>query len=92
MFPEFSIPISVFLGLYAFFILFYVIYSLFNIYHLVRFGVSGPFLFGLLGVYLIGTVVLLAMSGLSLMRFDWSTPFSITTLLQGPEPASLFKL
>ena len=91
-FPEFSIPIAFLLGIYGLFVVFYIIWSFFNIYHLMRFGVASLFLTTLVTVYAIGSLVLLGASGLSLLRYDWSTPFSVTAILQGPSPESLFDL
>ena len=84
-FSEISFPIYLFLGIYGFFLLFYVIYSLFTIMHLVKFGVAGFPLYALVIVYTGGTILLVAGSILLLARYDWtySVPLTfITNLLQ----------
>lgn len=91
--PVFSIPIAVLLILYAIFILFFLLYSFFNMYHVLRFGVANVTTCAIVAVYVTGSVILLGVSAASLLRYDWSTPFSVTAIFEGPEGAkSLFDL
>ena len=75
--PNVSIPIAVFLIVYGAYMLFYVLYALFNVYHLIRYGVYG------LGMYLIvtlftgGTILLVAGSAFLLLEYDWTQPISV---------------
>lgn len=69
---EISFPIIVFLGVYGFFLLFYIIYSLFTVMHLVKYGVAGFPLYLLTAVYAGGTILLVSVSIFMLARYDWT--------------------
>ena len=71
-FTDFSIPVSLFLGIYGCFLLFYIIYSLFNVYHLLKYGVAGLPLYLLVVVFTGGTILLVGGSILLLLNYDWS--------------------
>jgi hypothetical protein len=91
--PEITIPIASFLILYGVYVLFYLLYALFNIYHLLRFATATPMSYVITFVFGVGSIGLLAISLLLLSRYDWSVPFSITAIFEGPEGgSSLFKL
>lgn len=80
--PQISLPVSIFLYLFGAYMLFYVIYSLFNIYHLVRYGVYSLSLYLLVAVFTGGTILLVAGSIFWLMKFDWSAPLSVNDAIQ----------
>ena len=77
--PNFDIPIYVFLFVYGAYMLFYVLYALFNIYHLVRYGVYGFGLYLIVTIFTGGTIILVSGSVFMLMEYDWTYPISSGT-------------
>ncbi len=77
--PSFNIPIYVFLFVYGAYMLFYVLYALFNIYHLVRYGVYGFGLYLIVTIFTGGTIILVSGSVFMLMEYDWTYPISSGT-------------
>jgi hypothetical protein len=80
--PNITVPIAVFLIVYGAYMLFYVLYSLFNIYHLIRYGVYGFGLYLLVTIFTGGTIILVAASTFLLIDYDWSTPISLDNTLE----------
>lgn len=74
--PNIDLPIYVFLFVFVAYMLFYVLYSLFNIYHLIRYGVYGFGLYLIVTIFTGGTILLVAGSTLLLLDYDWT--FSIS--------------
>lgn len=68
-----NIPVSILLIPYALFVLFFLFYGAFNLYHLVRFAVPSVRLYMLMTVFLCGGAALLMASILALTNFDWSS-------------------
>lgn len=79
------IPISILLLPLLLFLLLYIFYSIFNVYHLLRFGVYGFDLYIISAVFMLGTIALLGTSAFFLMRYDWGTPIRIDQLLEVEE-------
>ncbi len=75
--PNISAPIAVFLIPYGIFMFIYILYSLFNIYHLIRYGLSGSGLFLLITIFGAGAVLLSAGSIFLLLGFDWNTSIGL---------------
>ena len=88
--PSFSIPISIFLLIFGGYVIFYFLYSLFNVYHLVRYGVYGFGLYLIVTVFTAGSICLVAGSTFFLMQYDWSAPISLHDLNSTINP-DLFK-
>lgn len=80
--PEVSIPIVIFLIVFGAYILFYILYSLFNIYHLVRYGVYGLGLYIIVTVFTGGTILLVAGSFFMLAEYDWMKPVSLNNTIE----------
>ncbi len=80
--PSISIPIAVFLIVYGAYMLFYILYSLFNIYHLVRYGIYGFGLYVIVTVFAGGTILLIGASLFMLMEYDWSMPISLGSAVE----------
>lgn len=80
--PPFSLTISLFLYGYGVFMLFYILQSLFNVYHLIRYGVYGFGLYFLVTIFTGGTILLMAGSALLLVQYDWSEPISVNAIIQ----------
>lgn len=74
--PNFSIPIYVFLFVFAAYMLFYVLYALFNIYHLIRYGVYGFGLCLIVTIFTGGTIILVSGSVFLLMEYNWMHPIT----------------
>lgn len=71
-FPEISIPVFSLLGIFGLYMTCYVLYSLFNIFHLVKYGVAGNGLVLIVSIFLGGTVLLITGSIFILLPYDWT--------------------
>ena len=76
-----SFPILYFLIPYSFFVLIFIVFSIFNVYHLLRYGIYNFNLYILTFIYIGGTIFILGTSWIVLYTFDWSTPFMIENIL-----------
>jgi hypothetical protein len=77
--PNMNIPLYFFLLVFGAYMLFYVLYSLFNIYHLIRYGVYGFGLYLIVAIFTGGTIILIAGSFFLLMEYDWTLPISLNS-------------
>lgn len=80
--PNIDLPIYYFLFVFGVYMLFYVLYSLFNIYHLIRYGVYGFGLYLIVSIFTVGTIILIAGSTFMLMEYDWTLPISLDNATQ----------
>lgn len=80
--PNIDLPIYVFLFVFGAYMIFYVLYSLFNIYHLVRYGVYGFGLYLIVTIFTGGTILLVAGSTFMLLEYDWTLPISLDDATQ----------
>lgn len=80
--PSIDLPIYVFLFVFAAYMIFYVLYSLFNIYHLIRYGVYGFGLYLIVTIFTGGTILFIAGSTFMLMEYDWTLPISLDNATQ----------
>lgn len=80
--PNIDLPIYYFLFVFGVYMLFYVLYSLFNIYHLIRYGVYGFGLYLIVSIFTVGTIMLIAGSTFMLMEYDWTLPISLDNATQ----------
>ncbi len=78
----FSISVLIFLLVYGAYMLFYIIYSLFNIYHLIRYGIYGYGLYLIVTIFTGGTIILIAGSVFMLVDYNWSTPLMLDQTTQ----------
>jgi len=85
-----TFPIIYFLIPYALFVLVFVTFSVFNIYHLLRYGIYNFNLYILSVVYLAGTIFILGASIIILTSFDWSILFSVDTVLGSADQTQYF--
>ncbi len=67
-----DLSVSVFLIVYGVFLFFFITYSLFNIYHLVRYGFADIALYMLVSIFSFGTIILVAASAFQMLSYDWS--------------------
>lgn len=56
---------------------FFIVYSLFNIYHLIRYGFYDFSLYLLVTVFTGGTIILVAASAFQMMEYDWNRPLNV---------------
>jgi hypothetical protein len=75
--PNIAAPISVFLIPFGIFMFLYILYSLFNIYHLIRYGIFGKGLYFLITIFSAGAILLSAGSIFILLGFDWGTSIGL---------------
>lgn len=75
--PSLALPLWSLLVFYGLFLVFFVLYTGFNLYHLLRFGTYGIGLYGVTAFFLGGTVLLLAVSFFLLLPYDWSYSMSL---------------
>jgi len=68
--------------LYGLFLAFFVVYTGFNLYHLLRFGTYGIGLYAVTAFFLAGTVMLLAVSLFLLLPYDWSYSMSLADFFE----------
>ena len=80
--PQLSLPVSIFLYVYGAYMLFYVLYSLFNIYHLIRYGVYGYGLYFLVTIFTGGTILLLAGSFFLLSEYNWNELIPVNRIFE----------
>ena len=66
------IPINILLFVFLFFMLLVLLFTFFNVYHLVRYGRSGAATILLLFLYLIVIFSMIAVSLLFIAEVDWS--------------------
>jgi hypothetical protein len=70
-----EIPLSIFYYLYLICILLFFIWSLFNVYHLLRFGFLSLVNIGIILVYIAVSAAFIMLSLEYLAEFDWSATF-----------------
>jgi len=86
-FETFAVPLSVLLIPYGLFMLIFFLYSIFNVYHLMRFGIYGHSLYIIVILFLMGSVVLSGISAFGLLQYDWSINLSAATILGNEMPS-----
>lgn len=77
----FNFSIQYFLIPYGLFVLIFLVFSFFNIYHLMRYGIYNFALYVLSVIYLSGTIFVLGMSAIILFGFDWSVSLELGQIL-----------
>ncbi len=83
MIPEMHLPLAIFLIPYGLFLFFYTVYALFNLYHLLRFGVYNAGAYALIIIFCGGTIFLVGGSLLMMLQYDWSATINMTAIFQG---------
>lgn len=81
-FPDVGIPLLVLLVPYGIFFFFFAVYSLFNIYHLLKFGANTFGAYLLVTIFLGGAVILAGTSASLLMERDWTPAWQPSEILQ----------
>lgn len=68
---------------YTIFLIIFLVYAFFNVYNLIRFGVNAKHLTAVIGVFLLGSLILLSISLGFLARYDWLMKADIISILFG---------
>lgn len=71
------LPLAIFYFIYLGFVLIFFLYTLFNLYHLVRFGLLGIPVIIVMFVYLAGSAAILMLSWGSIAQVDWNQSISL---------------
>lgn len=90
VFPDIILPLWILLIPYALFAIFFAIWSLFNIYHLLRFGVLGYGLSLLMVIYLGGTAAIIFFSSALILQYDWMASVNVTDFIFSDVGPSIF--
>ena len=77
----FSVPLAVLLIPFGFFAILYLVYTFFNLYHLVRYGIANMKLNILIGFYSLGSFLIMAAVIIMLAQYDWSQSISLTDII-----------
>lgn len=80
-FPTINLPLWLLLIPFGVFILFFILYAFFNIYHLLRFATYTFGSYLLATVFIGGAVIISAVSYLYLSPYDWTVTWMLTDLL-----------
>jgi len=67
-----ALPLVIFYFIYLAFVLVFLFYTLFNLYHLVRFGLLNIPVIIVIFVYLAGSIAILLLSWGAIAQIDWS--------------------
>ena len=76
-----SIPLSFFLIIYTIFVLFWLIFSMFNIFHAVRFGLNTPANKITLTIYIVASGLILLGSLIFISSQDWSQQIELLSVI-----------
>ncbi len=85
------IPVWWLLILYGVFLTVFLLYSAFNLYHLVRFGTISVSLYGVIALFIGGTLLLVGMTVLLLLPYDWYASFSLSDLFRQTANTRMFQ-
>lgn len=73
--------LSLLLLIYYFFILVFLLFSFFNLYHIIKFGVANPITVFIFFLYIAGLVFILFVSWCFIKQIDWSYQIDINNFL-----------
>jgi len=76
-----EIPIAIFLGFFLVFTVFWVIFSGFNIFHAIKFGIKGIANELSLGIYVIVSAILVGIALTIILSTDWEQTIEIVISL-----------
>ncbi len=72
-----SISLSLFFYLYLAFIFFFILFSFFNMYHLIRFSPPSTTVYLVIALYIIGSIAIFTIIFFFISQVDWTYSFSI---------------
>ena len=76
------VPVWAFLVVYALFLSVFLLYTAFNLYHLLRFGTTSLGLYAVTGLFTAGTILLVGVTLILLMPYDWTATISVAELFR----------
>lgn len=76
------VPLWTFLALYGAFLSAFLLYTAFNLYHLLRFGTTSFGLYAVTALFAGGTILLVGLTALALLPYDWSAGISLADLFR----------
>ena len=82
IFSSLSLSVSWLLLPLGIFFLVFVLYSLFNLYHLFRFGVYNFGLYIISTIYILGTVFLVSLAIFITLDIDWTASISLKNFFE----------
>ncbi|NBS41848.1 hypothetical protein EBS80_04305 [bacterium] len=88
--PAIAIPLWALLVVYGAFLAFFLLYALFNLYHLLRFGTYGAGLYTVICVFTAGTVGILIATYALLSPIDWTVTIPLSSVFQGASSVPYF--
>ena len=86
-----SIPLWILLVIFGLFLAFFLLYCLFNLYHLLRFGTADLGLFLITAVFVIGSASLVTGSFWLLADYDWTGSISLSSLYHPENTVQYFR-
>ncbi|MEK9130799.1 MAG: hypothetical protein AAB429_01655 [Patescibacteria group bacterium] len=86
-----SIPIAIFFVPYGLFLLIYLFFLFFNVYHIRIYAVHGFFSHAVATVFLLGTVLILGATWIILAPYDWGTSLDLEGLTAPFTDTNIFK-
>lgn len=89
-FATFVIPIWSLLVVYGLFLSVFILYTGFNLYHLIRFGTKSAGLYAVTALFAAGTVLLVGVSIFLLAPYDWSATISPSDTLRQTSKGQFF--
>lgn len=75
-----SLTVGVFLWVFGLFFLLYAVYTAFNVYHLLRYGMAESKVATLAWTYAVVSALLAVAAAVILFSFDWSAPLTLSAL------------
>jgi len=72
-----SFPLSIFLIIYFIFLVIFILFSYFDIYHLLKFGTLNITNFLVTFIYLGGSILIIFISWQYLSQIDWQQPIEL---------------
>lgn len=81
-----AFPLSILLVLFGIVVIFFLVFSFFNIYHALRYGYATAVNVTVLIVYVLVSGVLLVVAGTYVSIIDWSSPISMLEIFKELAP------
>ncbi|MDP3986482.1 MAG: hypothetical protein Q8P77_03605 [Candidatus Veblenbacteria bacterium] len=75
-----SVPYGIFLGIYLAAVLFVLLYTFFNLFHLLRFSRLSTMAVAMTFILIAGTLFILFISYRSFSKVDWHDSFEVNTV------------
>jgi hypothetical protein len=87
-----NLPLAIALIPLLLFLILFAIFSIFNLFHIIHYGASSFGKFLIIAVYVAGTVFLIGSGFITLNKYDWKRPISVSDFFNQEQAQSLFEL